>query len=308
MAYKTLFLGTPEITLPFVNSLINHPDIELEAVISMPSRPFGRKQDLKDPAVIELAKEKNIPFFQTADINQELDLLEQLKDTDLCFVFAFAQFLKKSWLNLPRRGCFNLHTSLLPRYRGAAPIQYALLNGDAETGVTLQKMVKKMDAGDIAEQETVAISTDDNSLSLSRKLSEASTIVLNRFIQNLKANKLKFIEQNESDVCFAPSLKKEDGLLSFKHKTAEEIYNQWRAFHPWPGSFCYLEKKRLKILKLSLYKSSKLTPSQCQTQMGMLIVGCKQGAVRLEQVQLEGKKMTSDTDFLRGLRTRIESL
>ncbi|MCE3014018.1 MAG: methionyl-tRNA formyltransferase, partial [Proteobacteria bacterium] len=148
---KTLFFGTPDFSVATLELLQHHPLIELLGVVSMPDRPAGRGQELKSPEVINYAKNIKIPFFQTENINKEEALLETWKNekVDLIIVLAFAQFLGSKVLQLPLLGCFNIHTSLLPKYRGAAPIQYALWNGDTETGVSIQRMVKKMDAGNI---------------------------------------------------------------------------------------------------------------------------------------------------------------
>ena len=156
---NVVFCGTPEFSLPTLSLLHIHPRVHLMHVISMPDRPAGRGQHIKSPPVIEYAKKHQLAFTQTENINKEENLINNLSGkVDLIIVLAFAQFLGKSWLNLPHLGCFNIHTSLLPRYRGAAPIQYALLNGDTETGVSIQKMVSKMDAGDIvAEKKFLSI-------------------------------------------------------------------------------------------------------------------------------------------------------
>ena len=145
--FKVAFLGTPDFSVPTLDLLANHPHIDLRFVISMPDRPAGRGMELKSPEVIEYAKSKKISFFQTENINKESDFLKKLKSEELDFivVLAFAQFLGSEMLSIAKLGCFNIHTSILPKYRGAAPIQYALLNGDKETGVSIQKMVKKME-------------------------------------------------------------------------------------------------------------------------------------------------------------------
>ncbi len=143
--FRVAYCGTPDFSVPTLDLLANHPHIDLRFVISMPDRPAGRGMELKSPDVIEYAKEKKIPYFQTENINKEPAMLAQLKNEELDFivVLAFAQFLGTEMLNMAKFACFNIHTSILPKYRGAAPIQYALLRGDTETGVSIQKMVKK---------------------------------------------------------------------------------------------------------------------------------------------------------------------
>jgi methionyl-tRNA formyltransferase len=156
---RTIFLGTPDFSIPVLEMLTNHHNIELVQVITMPDRPAGRGQEMQSPPVAMFAKEKKIPLLQTENINKEEAFFENFNstNTDLIIVLAFAQFLGTKILALPKLGCFNIHTSLLPKYRGAAPIQYALWNGDKSTGVSIQKMVKKMDAGDLAHSHPLPI-------------------------------------------------------------------------------------------------------------------------------------------------------
>ncbi len=276
---KSVFFGTPDFSVPCLELLHNHPNIDLQYVISMPDRKAGRGMELKSPAVIEYAKKNKIPFFQTENINQEEAFLEKLKknDIDLFIVLAFAQFLKQPVLDLPQLGCFNIHTSLLPKYRGAAPIQYALLNGDSTTGVSIQKMVKKMDAGDIVHFQEINIA------------------------KNETGGQLK---QNETHVSFAPALKKTDGFLDFEKMSYEDIFNKIRALDPWPGTYCYLNKKRLKVFAIEK-SHTKLQAGQVTIQNNMLEVGTTNGAIRLHSLQLEGKKPCSDIELLNGLRDKI---
>ena len=164
---NVVFCGTPEFSIPALTLLHYHPRINLIHLISMPDRPAGRGQLLKSPPIIDYAKKHDLAFTQTINLNHEATLLKSLQGkVDLVIVLAFAQFLGKQWLALPTLGCFNIHTSLLPKYRGAAPIQYALLNGETETGVSIQKMVSKMDAGNIVLEKILPIYDYDNTASL----------------------------------------------------------------------------------------------------------------------------------------------
>jgi methionyl-tRNA formyltransferase len=213
--FRVAFCGTPDFSVPTLDMLFNHPHVDLVKVISMPDRPAGRGMELKSPEVIEYAKAKKIPFFQTENINREPEMIKELKSLDLDFVvvLAFAQFLGSDMLNMGKLGCFNIHTSVLPKYRGAAPIQYALLNGDTETGVSIQKMVKKMDAGDLVHFHTVAIAPTENGGQLYTRLKFQAALAMNDLIVKLLDNKVTYTAQDESKVSFAPTLKKEDGLL-----------------------------------------------------------------------------------------------
>lgn len=304
--FRVAFCGTPDFSVPTLDLLANHPHIDLVKVISMPDRPAGRGMDLKSPEVIEYAKAKKIPFFQTENINKDPEMMRELKSLDLDFVvvLAFAQFLGSDMLNMGKLGCFNIHTSVLPKYRGAAPIQYALMHGDTETGVSIQKMVKKMDAGDLVHFHTVAIAPTENGGQLYTRLKFQAALAMNDLIVKLLDNKVTFTPQDESKVSFAPTLKKEDGLLKFKDKTVAEIINLNRALDPWPGTYCFLNGKRLKVLHIEKYHA-KLSPGKSQNDMGSLVVGCADGSVRLSEVQLEGKKACSDRELLNGIKTEI---
>lgn len=304
--FRIAFCGTPEFSVPTLDLLSNHPHIEIVKVISMPDRPAGRGMELKSPEVIEFAKAKKIPFFQTENVNKEPEMLKELREANLDFivVLAFAQFLGNDMLTMARLGCFNIHTSVLPKYRGAAPIQYALMNGDTETGVSIQKMVKKMDAGDLVHFHTVKIAPTENGGQLYTRLKLQAALSMNDLIHKILNNEVKYTPQDEAQVSFAPTLKKEDGLLKFGEKTVAEIMNLNRALDPWPGTYCFLNGKRLKVLEIEKYHS-KLSPGKSQNDLGSLVVGCLDGSVRLSTVQLEGKKACSDRELLNGIKTEI---
>ncbi|MFP5385053.1 MAG: methionyl-tRNA formyltransferase [Bacteriovoracia bacterium] len=303
---RVAFCGTPDFSVPTLDLLSNHPHVDLVKVISMPDRPAGRGMEMKSPEVIEFAKAKKLSFFQTENINKEQEMLRELKALDLDFivVLAFAQFLGTEMLSMGKLGCFNIHTSILPKYRGAAPIQYALMNGDTETGVSIQKMVKKMDAGDLVHFHTVRIAPTENGGQLYTRLKFQAALAMNDFIHKILNNEVTYTPQDETQVSFAPTLKKEDGLLNFKDKTITGILNLIRALDPWPGTYCFLNGKRLKVLEATKYHA-KLTPGTAKNDMGSLVVGCQDGSLRLTQVQLEGKKPCSDRELLNGIKSEI---
>lgn len=305
--FRIAYCGTPDFSVPTLDLLANHPHIDLRYVISMPDRPAGRGMELKSPEVIEFAKAKKIPFFQSENINRETEFLEKLKQEQLDFVvvLAFAQFLGSEMLNIAKLGCFNIHTSVLPKYRGAAPIQYALLNGDQETGVSIQKMVKKMDAGDLVHFQTVMISPTENGGQLYTRLKFQAALAMNDLIQKIIDNQLTYQMQDESRVSYAPTLKKEDGFLDFANQSIESILNRVRALDPWPGTWCFLNGKRLKVLHAETYHR-KVTAGTVQNDMGSLVVGCLDGSLRLSEVQLEGKKACSDRELINGIKSELK--
>jgi len=300
---KAVFFGTPDFSVPSLELLATHPNIDLKYIVSMPDRPAGRGQNLKSPEVIEYAKNKNLPFFQCENINKEINFIEKLESEkiDLIIVLAFAQFLGSRVLQLPTKGCFNIHTSLLPKYRGAAPIQYALLSGDSSTGVSIQKMVKKMDAGDLAVSIPINIAQNETGGQLYTKLKFAAALALNELIESINKGTTSFTPQDENNVSFAPTLKKEDGFLDFKNETYQQIFNKIRALDPWPGTYCFLDKKRMKVFSIEKNPLS-LSPGEINLSKSALSIGCKDCSINLVEIQLEGKKRSSMQSLINGLK------
>ena len=310
--YKVAFFGTPDFSVASLKALTEIDNVEVLQVISMPDRPAGRGKKLQSPAVINFAKENNLNFFQTSNINKEHSFLEELNTLDIDFfvVIAFAQFLGTKLLNIPRLGAFNIHTSLLPKYRGAAPIQYALLNGDSKTGVTIQKMVKKMDAGDIVYSHEVDIDPNETCDLLFKKLEEHAAIGLIKFVEKLTNTneEISFTPQDVSAVSFAPTIQKQDGLINPMTTSALDIYNTFRAYYPWPGIHIYTDDHiRLKIIKLTPIDTF-VECAQLSFDTGKLLLGTQDGTLHLEVVQLDGKKAVSDKDFINTLKSKKVSI
>ncbi len=305
---NVVFLGTPDFSVPTLELLHRHPLVNLVQVITMPDRPAGRGQRLTAPPVAIFAKEKQIPLFQTANINREELFLNELagKNIDVIIVLAFAQFLSNKVLNLPKIASFNIHTSLLPKYRGAAPIQHALLNGDRSTGVSIQKMVKQMDAGDLAYSHAVDISEDETAETLFEKLKHEAVSACDNFIKILCENKIEYQAQDPSQVTYAPPILKNDGHVDFQKKTMREISSMLKAYYPWPTIFCFLDNTRLKIFKVAQEKL-KLIPGELSFDYGTFLVGCLDGTLRLCEIQSEGKKISSDIDFISSLKNRYHN-
>lgn len=301
-----VFLGTPEFAVPTLSLLHNHPRITIKHIVSMPDRPAGRGQQLKSPPVIEYAKKHQLPFTQTESVNKEISLYESLKtNIDLVIVLAFAQFLNKTWLTLPKIGCFNIHTSLLPKFRGAAPIQYALLNGELKTGVSIQKMVSKMDAGNIVFEKEISIRNYEHLASLQSKLQFTAALAIEEFLDLIIHQNLQEKIQDESNVTYAPEINKELGHVHFKNETRKAVLNKLQGFTPWPGLFFYLNTKRVKIHDLEIPLPEKLftiTPGEIKAINQQLIVGCADGPLRITHLQLEGKEKTNDQQFLNGFK------
>lgn len=298
---NVVFFGTPDFSVPSLELLANNPLVNIQAVISMPDRPAGRGKELKSPEVIEFAKKNKLTFFQTENINTDDQFKKFVEGADLFIVLAFAQFLKEDILSIPRMGCFNIHTSLLPKYRGAAPIHYALLNGDKSTGVSIQRMIKKMDAGDLCLSKEVQISPNETGGLLYTRLKFQSALSLSDFILKVHNNTLKFEVQDESKVCFAPTLKREDGFLDFENMSFETLNNKVKALFPWPGTYCMNGKKRIKVFNITKSNES-LKAGETKIINKTLLVGAKDTSVRIVELQLEGKKRTMDVDLINGLK------
>lgn len=299
-----VFLGTPGIASDTLEVLASDDRINLSLVVSMPDRPAGRGKKLKSPDIILKAQELGLPTLQTENINKSEEFFEFAKDNeiDLMVVFAFAQFLNEKTLSLPRLGCFNIHTSLLPKYRGAAPMQHALFNGDKETGLCIQKMVKKMDAGNIVKEEKIIIQDEDNLGSLHDKLKLLAPIVTKSFIEDISKDNISERVQDESKVSFAPSISKEETLIDFEKQTNVEIQNKIRGLSPIPGAYCYLNNKRLKVFESEL-SNEDLKPSEVSLKFNTLVVGTKSGSLRFKLVQQEGKPKRTDYELINGFKS-----
>jgi methionyl-tRNA formyltransferase len=299
---KFVFLGTPAFAVATLEALFLSEDVDLSLVVSMPDRPAGRGKQLHSPEVIQYAKEKQIPFAQSENINQDEKLIERIRSIkpDVILVLAFAQFLNSTWLQLAKLGVFNIHTSLLPKYRGAAPIQAAILNGDRTTGVSIQKMIKKMDAGDIVLSSRVDIPLDTNAQELSHVLQNKAAEATLDFIQKIRSNILEYIPQDESLVSYASIIRKDDGLLDFCNESAQSIYKKHLAYYPWPGTFFFLNDKRVKILNMEA-SSQPYTPNELNLADNIAI-GCQNGSILIHEAQPEGKRPLKASEFRQWLQ------
>jgi methionyl-tRNA formyltransferase len=302
---KVAFFGTPKFSTGVLESLYNNDSVTVTAVITGEDKKSGRGQKTQPTPVAEFCEHNKINVYKTASINSEKEILETLKECDLFIVLAFSQFLSQEVLNTPKIGSFNIHTSLLPKYRGAAPIQYALLNGDKETGICIQKMVKKMDAGEIVLKETVEIAELETSLTLFNKLEKMCMPFVDQFIELVKKQDLKYVRQNEDEVSYAPTIKKQDGLINFKNQSHQEIVNKIKAFTPWPGTYTYINDMRIKIHEVEVDEKS-IEAGIIDTSLGTLTIGTQEKSLRIKRVQLEGKKTVNDFEFVNGHKNKFD--
>jgi len=298
---KIVFFGTPDFAVPSLELLITRKET-IAAVVTQPDRPVGRGQKLKFSPIKKLARESGLTVLQPEKAGSP-DFIEVLKalSPDLAVVVAYGQIFPKALLKIPKNGFINVHSSLLPRYRGAAPINRAIINGDTETGVTIMQLDEGMDTGDILLQEKIKIDSCENAASLHDRLAMSGAILLGRSLDLLKQNRWRPVAQNHEEATYATMLKKEDGRIDW-HLPADILYNRIRGMTPWPGCFTHLDKKLFKI------HSAEKTDTKHEALPGQVLsvsdngiaVAAGKGALLLKEVQLEGKKRMSASDFIKG--------
>jgi methionyl-tRNA formyltransferase len=300
MSTKVIFLGSPEFALPSLRSLVDTCNVV--GVVTQPDRPAGRGRGLKSPPVKLLALELALPIIQPDNIHNPTSMAQlSAWGADIIVVAAFGQILKKEILELTKFGCINVHASLLPRWRGAAPINAAILHGDKETGITLMKMDEGLDTGPIISQQAIPISRRDDAGALSEKLAELGGEVLVNTLPRFVSGEITPIAQDDSLATYAPMLKKEDGLLEFS-QTTEQLAMKVRAYSPWPGTFMIWGGKTLKIHKAHISDGDSGKPGQTTRQGNLPGVICTDGILILDEVQPAGKKRMSGQVFLNGAR------
>ncbi|MCY4524237.1 MAG: methionyl-tRNA formyltransferase [Halobacteriovoraceae bacterium] len=302
---KVIYCASGEIAIPVLEALKGHPKIDLIKIITSPNKKAGRGKKETPPPAAKFCDRWKLPLLQMENVNHQDQVSNLIKKegVDLVLVFAFSHFLKEKLLNAPRLGCFNIHPSLLPCYRGAAPLQYALLNGDKVTGVSIQKLVLKMDAGDIVLQEKLDIGPDEDAEKLQIRAAILAAQMMDEFITRALSREILYKKQDESKVSYAPLLKKEDGRLDFINQTAEQIDNRIRAFNPWPSTYFKMNDKRIKVIKAGVV--DKDIPAGHVRNLNGLVIGCKKKSIRLMKIQREGKKPCSDIEFLNGLKEEL---
>ena len=298
-----VFMGTPEFALPTLEKIYNSSHSIL-SVITQPDRPKGRGQKQVDSPIKKFALENNLPILQPATVNTKEFIASLLENRpDYIIVVAFGQILSETLLKVPKQFCINLHSSLLPKYRGAAPINRAILNGETRSGVTTMIMDKGMDTGDILLVDETPIEQNDDAQSLHDKLSEQGGKLVLETLSRLQKNDLLPTPQNSDLASYAPKLKKEESLIDWKID-AENIFNKIRGLSPWPGTHTLYNGKRLAILKgeIVLGESSD-HPGHVEriTDTG-IEVGTGKNRLKITELKLEGKKAMPVKSFLSGYK------
>jgi methionyl-tRNA formyltransferase len=297
---RVVFMGTPEFAVPTLDRLATGP-YELVGVYTQPDRPSGRGREVVASAVKGYAAERGLPVYQPETLKDEA-AIAQLADLrpDVIVVAAFGQILRRAVLDLPPKACLNVHASLLPRWRGASPINHALLAGDPETGVSVQLMTMKVDAGDVLGRRAEPVRPDDTAATLTRRLSAIGADLLADLLPGWLAGLITPEPQDESLVTMAPLIKKEDGRIDWS-RPAAAIERSVRAFNPWPSAFTSWSGRLLKVHAAEVV-AGQAPPGAVGPG---LVVGTGDGGLRLTRVQIEGKRAMSADEFLAGNRAII---
>jgi methionyl-tRNA formyltransferase len=303
---KIIFFGTPDFAVPSLQALIDSGE-EIVAVITQPDRLKGRGHKLSQPPVKEYALFQGIPLLQPASIKTP-GFYEEISafQFDSIVVVAYGKIMPASLLKLPRFGCINVHASLLPAYRGAAPVQWALINGELKTGITTMRMDEGMDTGDIFLQEEVEIHPEDDALTLSERLSEVGAALLVRTLKGVQDMSVKPIPQSGS-VSYAPPLKKENGRINWS-LAARDISNLVRGTYPWPGAYSFLGGEKILILKArSVRDGDKYSAAGriVKVSADEIFVGAGEGLIAISEVKPEGKKMMTAPAFMNGRHLKL---
>lgn len=294
-------MGSPEFAVPVLSKLADQ--YLIVGVVTQPDRPAGRGRQITPPPVKLLADNLDLPVMQPRKLS-EPESFQQLQKwaPELVVVAAFGQILRQAVLDLPRFGCINVHGSLLPLWRGAAPIQAAILNGDQETGITIMRMDAGIDTGPILGQRSIPISPEDTSGELSSRLSKLGSELLMETLPGYLSGALAARPQDDLLATYAPMIKKEDGQLDFS-LPAVELERKVRAFNPWPGAFTYLGEQALKIHKSHVADVERIAPGMRLIYQGLPAVSTGNGLLVLDELQLAGKKSQTGDVFLQGYRS-----
>ncbi len=299
---RIVFMGTPDYAVNTLQALIAKGH-SVEAVFAQPDKPVGRKHILTAPPVKVCAIQNNIKVYQPQTLRDgEAETIIKEINPDVIVVIAYGKILPKSILEIAKYGCVNAHASLLPKYRGAAPIQWAIINGETETGVTTMLMDEGVDTGDILEQATVKIGEDETAEQLFERLSRVSAELILSTLEKLEKDEIKPTKQEENEACYAPIIKKEMAKLDFKNQTAKQIADAVRGYYSWPCAFFFLDTKRIKVIRAKvLEEKTLLLPSSVVSSENEIVIACKDGGmISLLEIQPEGSKPMTAKQFLCG--------
>lgn len=293
-----IFMGTPDFAIPSLN-ILSKSKHKILAVVTSPDKERGRGRKVSFSPVKEYAKNNNLPVLQPEKLKDE-NFISELKQysPDLFVIVAF-RILPAEVFSIPKFGSFNLHASLLPKFRGAAPIQWALINGEKETGVTTFSLEEKVDSGNIYLQEKIEIREEDDFGSLHDKLSELGASVVLKTVNKIESGNFELQQQKGNEITYAPKITKETTQIDW-NKSAEGIHNLIRGLSPYPGANFIHNGKLLKIYKSKVVNGKKLSPGAILQSDNELLIGCGSGSLSILEIQMEGKKRLGIDEFLRG--------
>ncbi len=300
-----MFCGTPQFAVPSLKKLLSQPDVEIVGIFTQPDRPRGRGNEVSFSPVKKAASAAGIAVYQPEKIRAP-EAEQQLRTLapDVIVIIAYGQIIPGRLLPIPRLGWINLHASLLPKYRGAAPIRWAIANGDTITGNTTMRIDAGMDTGEILLQQELPIGTQETAPELGDRLSEAGSRLMIETLRGLAAGTLASRLQDAAGATYAPMLKREDGRIDWG-RPAQEIYNRMRGFTPWPGAFTEFRGQTCHVFGQPLAKGSTDGPGTLLTEEGKLLVACGAATVmELSHIKVEGRKQISASEFANGAHLR----
>lgn len=302
---RLVFCGTPQFAVPTLEAVIAAGH-QVALVLTQPDRPAGREQALQAPPVKQTALAHRIPVLQPDKIKNNAELRAELEAIapDAILVVAYGRIIPQWMLDLPRHGNINLHGSLLPKYRGAAPIQWAVASGEAVTGVTTMRLDVGLDTGPMLLAHAVPIGEEETAVEVYQNLAEVGAPLMVETLRRLESGDISPEPQNHALATHAPILTRDDARIDFT-RSAREIYNRWRGFQPWPGAFTTLRGKKIIANRMHPVERADVASGTIHADEGRLLVGCGQGtAIELDEVQPEGKRRMSAAEFLRGYQLR----
>jgi len=299
---KLVFCGTPEFAVPSLQAVVDAGH-EVALVLTQPDRPAGRKLEIQVPPVKQLALALGLPVLQPEKLKTNAELRARLEAIapDAIVVVAYGRIIPEWMLSLPRFGNINVHGSLLPKYRGAAPIQWAVANGETETGVTTMLLNAGLDTGDVLLSHSIPIGPSTTAEELYPQLSQIGAKLLVDTLSGLEQGTIQAQSQNDAEATLAPILTREDGRLVPTERTAEQAYNRWRGFYPWPGCWAIFRGKRFLVYALRpVVEGPSVAPGLFEVSGGELLLGAAENTLlALDEVQIEGKPRMSGTQFVR---------
>lgn len=304
---RIVFFGTPAFSLAFLQDLYKHPQIDIAAIVAQPDTHIGRKKVLTSPPTISFAKEQNIPYFQPNRVKGNEAFLEELRSlqADAYVVIAYGHILPKALLAIPTLGTINLHPSLLPELRGPAPMQAAIALQKKQTGVSVMVLDEKMDHGPILSQNIIDIDATETYTSLEKKVIATGSIQLQETLLSYAAGEITAQDQHHEDATFCSLIKKEDGQVNW-NESAEAIEAKFRAYELWPGTYTFMNHKRVKLLQICIHENATLPAAHIEiTEDHHLLIGTGTKAIKIIEVQPEGKQSMTAKAYIQGLQESL---